>query len=364
MRIHLQNEYPISVQATVIDELPEDLQIRDFKIKTILKRHSDTELTYHVRPVKRGEYEYGLIRIFCSTFLGLIQRRITAGQPETIAVYPSFIQMRAFELYAIHDRLSDAGIKKIRRLGHTMEFDQIRDYVPGNDVRSINWKATARSGSLKVNQYQDQRSQQLINVIDKGRVMKMPFEGLSLIDYAINTSLILSNIAMIKEDRAGVLTFDNHTVNYTGCERKRTHMQRIQEMLYRLSTNFLESDFEKLITGIHSYVKQRSLIVLYTNFETMDAMERQLPYLQRIARDHFLITVFFMNTELKELKVRPSTSTFDMYTKAVAEQFDLEKQQIVKELNYRGIQTILTPPSELSVQAINKYMEVKARGLL
>lgn len=364
IRIILNSRFNVDIFAEVLDELPAELQKRDFTIPALLKKRSEEELRYEIRPVQRGEYTFGSIRIFCRSVLGLMERRITSGEPESVAVYPSFIQMRAFELYAINDRLSEAGIKKIRRVGHTMEFDQIRDYVPGNDVRSINWKATARSGSLKVNQYQDQRSQQLINVIDLGRVMKMPFEGLRLLDYAINTSLIMSSIAMIKEDRAGVLTYDNASVRYTGCEKKRTHLQQIQELLYRTETNFLESDYQKLITGLHRYVKQRSLILLYTNFETLDAMERQLPYLQRIARDHMLITIFFRNTEVQDLRQEPSNSTFDIYTKAVAEQFDLEKQQIVKELNNRGIQTILTPPKELSVHAINKYLELKARGLV
>lgn len=362
--INVESGYPVTITAEVIDELPAEFQKRDFSVISTLDPGSSSELTYSLRPVQRGEYHFGFIRIFCTSFLGLLKRRITTGKPADVAVYPSFIQMRAFELYAINDRLTEAGIKKIRRIGHTMEFDQIREYVPGNDVRSINWKATARSGSLKVNQYQDQRSQQLINVIDLGRVMKMPFEGLTLLDYAINTSLIMSNIAMLKEDRAGVLTFSNNKIRYSGCERKRTHLQRIQELLYNTNTNFLESDFERLVMGLHRQIKQRSLILLYTNFETLDAMERQAPYLKKIARDHMLILIFFRNTEVQELRDLPSSSVLDIYTKAIVEQFDLEKQQIIRELNQLGIQTILTAPKELSVNAINKYLELKARGLV
>lgn len=362
--IRIESTYSVHIAAEVIDELPAEFQKRDFSIICNLRPGSSSELTYTLRPVQRGEYHFGCIRIFCSSFLGLLKRRFTTGNPAEVAVYPSFIQMRAFELYAINDRLTEAGIKKIRRIGHTMEFDQIRDYVPGNDVRSINWKATARSGSLKVNQYQDQRSQQLINVIDLGRVMKMPFEGLTLLDYAINTSLIMSNIAMLKDDRSGVLTFSNQNIRYSGCEKKRTHLHRIQELLYNTSTNFLESDFERLVLGLHRQIKQRSLILLYTNFETLDSMERQAAYLKRIARDHMLILIFFRNTEVQELRELPSSSVLDMYSKAIVEQFDMEKQQIIRELNQLGIQTILTAPKELSVNAINKYLELKARGLV
>lgn len=286
------------------------------------------------------------------------------GEDTETPVFPSFIQMRKFELYAISNRLTDIGIKKIRRVGHTMEFDQIRDYVRGDDVRSINWKATARSNNLMINQYQDEKSQQVINVIDMGRVMKMPFDGLHLLDYAINTSLVISNIALLKDDKAGLVTFSNDNSVVVRPEKKRTHIQRIQETLYNLKTDFLESDFEKLLISLRKYVNQRSLILLYTNFENYSAMERQLPYLQRIAKDNLLVTVFFENTEMHSLLEMVPKNVGQIYTKTIAEQFNYEKKQIVKALNQRGIHTILTPPKELSVNAINKYLELKARGLI
>lgn len=245
-----------------------------------------------------------------------------------------------------------------------MEFDQIRDYVRGDDVRSINWKATARANSLMINQYQDEKSQQVVNVIDMGRVMKMPFDGLHLLDYAINTSLVISNIALLKEDKAGLVTFSNNKSVVVKPEKKRTHIQRIQETLYNLETDFLESDYEKLLISLRAHVRQRSLVLLYTNFENYSSMERQLPFLQRIAKDHLLVTVFFENTELSTLLEMSPSKVGEIYTKTIAEQFNYEKKQIVKALNQRGIHTILTPPKELSVNAINKYLELKARGLI
>ncbi len=364
IRLNLESSYTMSVLAEVIDEIPHQFQVRNFSLKLVLNPGEKKSITYELRPTERGEYDFGNIRVYAQSIIGLVNRRSTIPQHEVIPVYPSFIQMRKFEMYAISNRLTDIGIKKIRRLGHTMEFDQIKEYVPGNDIRSINWKATARSGSLMVNQYQDERSQQVVNVIDMGRVMKMPFDGLKLLDYAINTSLVISNIALIKEDKAGLLTFTNKEVTVVRPEKRRTHIQRIQESLYNLDTNFLESNYERLLIGLKTHLNQRSLILLYTNFETLDSMRRQLPYLQRIARDHLLVTIFFENTELSELLKEPAASTSDIYIKAVAEQFDYEKRQIVKELNQRGIRTILTPPKELSVNAINKYLELKARGLI
>lgn len=364
IRIHLANKLNFSVQAEIIDEIPHQFQIRDFSITTSLPSDIKKEFTYELRPTERGEYDFGDINVFLNTGIGFVKRKFSIDAKQTVPVYPSFIQMRKFEMYAISNRLTDIGIKKIRRVGHTMEFDQIKEYVRGDDVRSINWKATARANDLMVNQYQDERSQNVINVIDMGRVMKMPFDGLHLLDYAINTSLVISNIALIKEDKAGLVTFSNNESVVVKPEKKRTHIQRIQEALYNLNTNFLESDYERLVVSLRKYVNQRSLVLLYTNFETFSSMERQLPYLQRIAKDHLLVTIFFENTEMTKLLHEESKTIGQIYTKTIAEKFAFEKKQIVKALNQRGIQTILTPPKELSVNAINKYLELKARGLI
>lgn len=364
IQLNLINRYGFTVSAEIIDEIPHQFQIRDFSIHSSLDPGNEKNFTYELRPVERGEYDFGNINVFLQTKLGFIRRKYTITAEDKVPVYPSFIQMRKFEMYAISNRLTDVGVKRIRRVGHTMEFDQIKEYVPGDDVRSINWKATARANDLMVNQYQDERSQNVINIIDMGRVMKMPFNGLHLLDYAINTSLVISNIALLKEDKAGLITFSNDHSVVVKPEKKRTHIQRIQEALYKLETNFLESDFERLLISLRQHINQRSLVLLYTNFETLSSMERQLPYIQRIAKDHLLVTIFFENTEMTKLQQKEAETMGEIYTKTIAEKFAFEKKQIVKALNQRGIHTILTPPEELSVNAINKYLELKARGLI
>ncbi len=360
----ISNNYQFLTHLEIIEELPKQFQIRDFKIDLTLKSGEQVKKEYHIRPTERGEYNFGHTICFAETFFGFARRKYKKGVSSDLPVYPSFIQMRKFELYAISNRLTDIGIKKIRRIGHSMEFDQIKNYVQGDDIRSINWKATARSNELMVNHYQDEKSQQVVNVIDMGRVMKMPFDGLHLLDYAINTSLVISNIALLKEDKAGLVSFSNDASTIVLPRKKRAHIQRIQQALYNLETNFLESSFEKLLISLKKNIRQRSLVLLYTNFETFSGMERQLPYLKRIAKDHLLVTIFFENTELNTLIDSTPKKVGDIYSKTIAEQFNYEKKQIVKALNQLGIHTILTPPKELSVNAINKYLELKARGLI
>lgn len=359
--IFVENWYPFNIRLGIIDEIPVQFQKRDIWFETELKPRQRKLINYVLRPTKRGEYEFGAIRIFVRSPLGLVSRRYNFNQAETLPVYPSFLQMRKYELMAITDQLTELGIKKIRRLGHSMEFEQVKNYVPGDDYRTINWKATARRGSLMVNSYTEEKSQHVYCVIDKSRAMKMPFDGLSLLDYAINASLVLSNIALLKEDKAGLITVAEKIGAVIPADRRNTQINKILEVLYKEKTRFLETNMEALYTTIRSVAKQRSLVVFFTNFESLSSLERQLPFLRRIAKFHLLLVVFFENTELRKLSETPAQDVEGIYIKTIAEKFAYDKKLIVKELAKNNIQSILTAPENLTVNAVNKYLEIKAR---
>lgn len=360
--IYLENEYPFKVKLEIIDEIPFQFQKRDVLFQAQLATHEHQIMRYELRPTRRGVYNFGAVNVFVQSSLGLVKRRYQFSQDKMVAVYPSFLQMRQYELMAISNRLTELGIKRIRRLGHSMEFEQIRQYVQGDDIRTLNWKATSRRNDLMVNAFQEERSQAVYCLIDKGRVMKSPFEGLSLLDYAINATLVLSNIALLKQDRAGLVTFSEVIGQVLPAERKTGQMQRILETLYKQKTRYLESDYETLYACIKTQIRQRSLLLLFTNFETLNAMQRQLPFLRRLAKAHLLIVVFFENTETLNLLKTPSENTEAIYMKTIAERFYYEKHRIVKELEKYGIQSILTSPQDLNANTVNKYLELKARG--
>ncbi|WP_256010663.1 DUF58 domain-containing protein [Desertivirga xinjiangensis] len=361
LTINLENFYGFKVQLGIIDEIPVQFQKRDIWFEVSMKPHENKIIDYKLKPVKRGEYKFGSLHVYVSSPLGTIQRRYTFEQEQTLPVYPSFLQMRKFELMAVSNRLSEVGVKKIRRLGHSMEFEQVKNYVAGDDYRTINWKATARRGDMMVNSYSDEKSQHVYCLIDKSRAMKMPFGGLSLLDYAINASLVLSNIAIRKEDKAGLITFGEKIGSILPADRRPVQLNKIQEVLYKEKTRYLESNQEALFIAIRNTLKQRSLLVLFTNFESLSALERQLPFLKRISRFHLLLVVFFENTELKSLAEEPARDLEGVYIKTIAEKFAYEKKQIVLELAKHGIQSILTAPQNLTINTINRYLEIKSR---
>ena len=362
--IYVENRYRFPIKMEIIDEVPIQFQRRDVWFDTTLNAGERKTITYQLRPVKRGEYAFGIIRLYVQSPIALVQRRYNVGQPETLPVYPSFIQLKKYEMMAISHRLSDYGIKKMRRIGHSMEFDQIKNYVPGDDYRTLNWKATARQGHLMVNSYVDERAQHIYCIIDKSRVMRMPFNHLSLLDYAINASLALAKVAMQKEDKAGLITISDRKGAIVPADRKTGQLNRTMEVLYKEKTRYLETDMELLYSTIRRTIKQRSLLVFFTNYESISGMKRQFPFLKRIARFHALVVVFFENTELSKLSDRPANDVEEIYLHTIASKFAYEKKQLVRELNLHGIQTILTPPGDLTVNTINKYLEIKAKQYL
>lgn len=364
IRIKISSQYAIPIQVKVLDELPEQLQIRKFEMPESLNSGGSATLEYTIHPKKRGTYNFGKIHVFSSCLGLFIERRYSFEAEQNIACYPSYLQLRQFEFLAISNRLQDAGIKKIRRLGHHYEFEKIKDYVPGDDIRTVNWKATARRSKLMVNLYEDEKSQQVYSILDLGRVMRNPFNGMTLLDYAINTSLVLSSIAISKYDKAGLITFDHAGVDMLPADRRGGQMSKIQEKLYKVDTQFLEADFERLYLQIRHKLTQRSLLVLYTNFDTVNSMRRHLPFLRFLSKRHLLLLVFFQDTQLESLLQEPVKSLSEVYTKTVAEKFRFEKQLIVDELRKEGITALLSKPEDLSVNTLNKYLELKSRGLV
>ncbi len=362
--ITLENNYPFQVFISLIDELPAQFQKRDFDYKASLQSAEKSTFTYTVHPVERGEYNFGNVHVFVSSVLQMFSRRYTFSDDKRVKVYPSYVQMKKYEFLAMHNNLTEFGMKKIRRIGQTMEFEQIKNYIPGDDVRNVNWKATAKRGALMVNQYQDEKSQPIYSIIDLSRVMKMPFEGLSLLDYAINSTLAFSNIALLKNDKAGMLTFSKNVEKIIAASNKKTNLSVINEELYNITTDFTDANFALLYATIKRKVNQRSLLILYTNFEHISALKRQLPYLKAIAKKHLLVTVFFENTELENLITENSEDLQSVYHKTIAEKYTYEKRLIVKELERNSIHAILTKPKQLSVNVINKYLEFKAKGMI
>jgi uncharacterized protein (DUF58 family) len=361
--LQVENNYPFAVRLNIIDEIPHIFQRRDVNFPLRLKARENGTVDYTLRPTKRGVYGFGHIRAFASSPIGLVQRRFTCDEPTDVAVYPSYLMLNQYEFLAISNNLTEMGIKRIRRVGNNTEFEQIKSYVQGDDYRHINWKASARTHHLMVNVYTDERSQQIINVIDKGRIMQQAFEGMTILDYAINASLVLSYVALHRDDKAGVITFADKFSDFIKPDRGPAQMNDILECLYHQTTNFAESDYSSLVVNTNHLVGRRSLLILYTNFFDYNGMLRQLPYLRQLNSRHRLLVVFFIDEERRDFINQQPRSIRDYYEHSIAAKIDHEQTLIINTLREFGINSLLTSPQNLSVNVINRYLEMKSRGM-
>lgn len=362
--IEIENATVQTFFVTIYDETPIEMQSRNLKFTVALGPKKSQERSYSFTPKRRGVYEWGDIHVFVRSFLFLVKRRIIISQECKVDVYPSVRQMKKYEFQIFNQQTQVRGIKKIRRLGHNNEFEQIKNYVQGDDPRTINWKATSRSNELMVNQYQAQRSQMVYSVIDKSRSMGHEFRGLTLLDYAINSTLVFSNIALRKGDKVGVISFSDKIGSQLAANAGGKHLQRILDLLYAQRTHFLEPNYTLLYQTLRRAIPSRSLLMLYTNFETELSMRRALPMLRRINKKHLLVVVFFENTTIQELTFQKPTTVRDVYVSTVAEDVVNIKRRIAIELNRHGIQTVLTKPEDLNIDTLNKYLELKSKGMI
>ncbi len=373
-RLNLGDENPVSltvtnlsgqpINFTMIEGYPDEMQDRSTVLSGTLLGNGQKTFNYPFTPKARGTFEFGDVFIIIRSLFFMASRRIDFSLSQSVDVYPSVLQMKKYELLVFQQQKTSVGIKKIRRLGNNSEFEQIKSYVQGDEIRTINWKATSRRNELMVNQYQEEKSQSIYCILDKSRSMQMEFDDLSMLDYSINSTLVFSNIALRKGDRAGLITYSDKIGTMLAADKSSGQMRRIQESLFNQKTHYKEGNYEVLYNSIRRTIKQRALLMLFTNFETEFSMRRALPMLRRLNQKHVLVVVFFQNSELQELAYKPSKSIQEVYQSTVAERMISLKSKMARELRQNGIQTVLTLPEDLSINTINKYLELKAKGAL
>lgn len=360
--VEFHNTGTLRLRVRLIENLPYQLQLFNFEKNYLLAPGETLSTTYSIRPALRGEYTWGpAILLIRPEYGGLLARKEEFHHEQTAACYPSFLQFTDTRLQV---RSEDSSQNDVHRIGQSLEFEQIKEYAPGDDQRHINWKATARRGQLMVNRYQDERSQDIYCAIDMGRTMKMPFHGHTLLDYAINAALALTKTVIATHDKTGILAFAHEQSEFLPPAKDWRQFGKINEFLYKLETGFMESDFEHLYKFIRANIRRRSLIVLFTNFDSENALKRNFRYIKDIARHHLLVVVFFEDSQAKELVETEAQDTPGIYERAVS--FDkLHKGHLLaRELRKAGIRTVLSPPEKLGVQVINEYLGIKKQQIL
>ena len=364
VRLRVASSYLVPVRAEVRDEAPPEFQRRDLRLLVRVAPGESEEVSYVMRPVRRGAYRFGHVVAFASVGLGLVLRRFRGGEADEVAVYPAFHQLRSLDLVLRTERLDALGIRPVRRRGAATSFEHVREYARGDEVRHVNWRATARRGHLMVNQYEDERAQPVVCLLDSARTMQMPFDGLTLLDHAINATVMLAGVALAKGDMPGVALFGRHPGAFVMPDRRRGQMEQVLQALYRATPEEGESDLGRMAVEVERRLPRRSALVLFSNVASHAGLARMLPALRRLSARHLVVVVLFDNPLLRTLGETIPTDLEAAYGLAVARRMRAERFLLRTELQRAGLRVLHVPPQALTPSLVGEYLTIKAEGAL
>jgi uncharacterized protein (DUF58 family) len=317
-----------------------------------------------VRPPRRGDYRFGDLNLRWESPLRLLTRQARFPCATNVKVYPNLAGVQAYDLVVRKNRIWELGLRATRVLGAGNEFERLRDYQPDDEYRRINWKATARRGKPISAEYQTERSQNLVALLDVGRMMRSPVGEIDKLDYAINAVLLLAYVATAKGDRVGMLAFADKPLVWLAPRSGRGQFYRILETLYAVQAQRVEPDYATALSYFSVQQQKRSLAVLFTDLTGSVGMDALVAQMTRLRRTHLplLVTVADPAVQgLAEQRVRDSRS---LYERTAAEQALDERGLAIERLRSHGVSTLDVPADELSVAVINRYLDLKARTQL
>jgi uncharacterized protein (DUF58 family) len=364
--IHLQLRYsglrPVSF--SVRDEPPEAYQT-DLRILTgEVDGRGLWFGTYHVRPLRRGDYHFGDLNLRWRAPLGLLVRqgRIPAAAP--VKVYPNLLDVRSYDLLLRRNRLQELGLRHTRMYGQGTEFERLREYLPDDEYRRINWKATARRHRPVTVQYQTERSQNIMVVLDTGRMMQSPVADMAKLDYVINASLLLAYVASGKGDNVGMMSFADDVSLFLRPRQGRGQFYRMLEMLYALNAQPVEPDFRRALAYLALKQRKRSLVVIFTDLSGGLSMQALVAHMSVLARRSLPLVVTISDPDVHAAARQIPHDSLGVYQRAAASQLLDERRVILENLGRQGVSTLDVPANELSIAVINRYLELKGKTLL
>jgi uncharacterized protein (DUF58 family) len=325
---------------------------------------SPGELTYTTRPVARGLYSFGVAVIRWLGPFGLLWRQRTMDLQEDVPVYPNLLEVQKYDLLARRGLLQEMGLRNARYIGRGTEFESLREYQLDDDYRRINWKATARRGKPVTTQYETERSQRLIIMIDAGRMMMTRVGDLTRLDTAVNSALLLCHVALKRGDRVGLLSFAESVQGFAPPRSGRAQFHRITEQLYDVRPQPIESDYRAAFTRLRTVLHGRALVVLFTDLNDPDVAGGIARYMIGLARYHLPLCATLRDPAIDIAAQASPESGRELYRKVVAGRLLEERALILDQLSRSGVLTVDAMADRLTPTTINRYMELKERALL
>jgi len=348
----------------VRDEAPEAFQIETRLLSGQVPPLETWTGVYHLQPLRRGDYRFGDMTLRWKGPLGLVLRQglVKAGGP--VKVYPNLLDVRMYDLLLRKNRLQELGLRTTRMFGEGTEFERMREYLPDDEYRRINWKATARRHRPVTVQYQTERSQTVIAVLDTGRMMQSPVANIAKLDYAVNAVLFLGYVASGKGDRVGVMSFADDVSHYLAPRQGRGQFYRMLEVLYAVDAQQVEPNYRKALTYLAVKQRRRALVIIFTDLSSGASLDSLIAQVSLLARSSLPLVVTISDPDVHAAADQRPHDSLSVYQRASAAQMLDERRLVLDTLRKRGVLTLDVPANQLSLAVINRYLELKGRTML
>jgi uncharacterized protein (DUF58 family) len=361
------------VEVTVRDEPPILFVGADTaEGRGIVEPRQKLTLEYNVRPLRRGDFSFGNLNLRWLGPLGFYKRQAVVPATEAVKVYPNLHEIRKYDLLVRRDQLAEMGLRNVRLRGEGTAFESLRDYTPDDPYRSINWKATARRGKPISTDYEPERSQRVLVMLDVGRMMRSPIRiddpggvswNMAKVDFVLNSVLLFSYVATLKGDQVGLLVFADGVRQFIAPQSGRAHFQKLLDTMYALESEPVEADYGRALNYLRANNKKRSLVVLFTDLSGARASESLLLNLPRLVPRHLPLLVTIRDPALDNEARQAVVDSASVYRRAVAEELIDERRLLLDNLQQRGVLTLDVAAEHLTMAVVNRYLQLKARSL-
>lgn len=331
-------------------------------VPAAIKPHETIDFRYHVRPPRRGDYQFRDLNLRWNGILGMIIRQARFSSAAAVKVYPNLLDIRKYELLVRKGQLTEMGLRQTRILGSGTEFERLREYQFDDEFRMIDWKATARRGKPISRQFETERSQTIMAILDAGRLMRSPVADLAKLDYAVNAVLMLAYVAGLRGDKVGMLTFADQVMHYLAPRGGKGQFHRMLATLYAIESQPVESNYARAFAYLGAKHKKRSLVVIFSDLASGLAAKSIIAQVAPLWPRHLPLLVAISDPAVDQIAHARPRDSATMYSRAVAEQVLDERAVILESLRQRGVMTLDVPANQLTIAVVNKYLELKARG--
>ncbi len=363
--IKIANHSRRRVTFQIKDEYPHQMELVGSRHSRLTVPPNRTRvLRYSLLPTARGSYAFGDTVVRFRTKLGLVWRQISYATAREVKVYPDIREAKKNEIYAHRNRQMQPGMRRMRLRGQGREFESLREFVVGDEIRHMSWAATARRGKLITRQYTIERSQNVVVLVDTGRLMTARIGKLTKLDHAINATLSITYVAASGGDNVGLVIFSRKVTSYLPPRRGRDQVNKVMEALYNVEPQMIEPSYARSFNFFNANCHRRSLVIILTDLVDRDASAELLAHTSKLIPRHLPLIVTIGDTDLRELvRARPENPE-DVYRQSVAEEILRQREEALSRIRRAGGLALDVPAGRLALELVNKYLEVKERGLL